>query len=87
MCGFDRLYRKREFVMNSLFVYMFMLNTNVNTRALRLSIDWHCAALLILSISEVSGSCGVPKRFSNGTNLLLNPSEYFASIENLKYSV
>ena len=87
MCGIDRLYRKREFVMNSLFVYMFMLNTSVKIRALRLSIDWHCAARLILSISEVRGSCGVPRRLSKVTNLLLNPSEYFASIENLKYSV
>ena len=64
-----------------------MLNTNVNTRALRLSIDWHCAARLMLSASDVSGSCGVPRRWSKGTNLLLNPIEYFASIENLKYSV
>ena len=59
----------------------------MNTRALRLCMDWVSRARLIFSLSDVSGSCGVPTRLSNETNLLLNPMEYFASIENRRYSV
>ena len=66
---------------------MFMLNTSEKIRALRLSIDCVCAARLMFSPSAISGSCGVPSRSWNVTNLLLRPIEYLASMENLKYSV
>lgn len=66
---------------------MFILRTSENILDLRLCIDWVSSARFMLSMSDVRGSCGVPMRLLNETNLLLKPIEYLASIEKRKYSV